>query len=481
MSVCTRFVLAILVTSLGSGFQHGYHIGVLNVPAKVLQKWISHIKIHEEEAEEPKRKELSLLWSTAVATHSIGGILGSFMIGIFVDSLGRKQSLQFNNFIALVAAPTMFFSKKAKSYKMLIMGRFIAGINSGLNMGLCQIYLSEISPDKIRGAVGSLYQFAISCSILVSQIAGVFLGSEDNWPYIFLLPVIPALFQFFLLFFCPESPKFLITQLRDRKALRALMLLRSEQDAIDEFEMLKEEDSLAKQLRGFSLKQILRNQVMSNVLSCCLVLNVAQQMCGKNALTYFSVEIMENMGLASSAVYSTIGMNILSSIATLGAILTVDNFGRRPLMKISLIGTILTTFFLFISLYLAENVLHDLKYLSVGIVCLFHIFFSIGIGPIAVFITAELFTNTNRTIAVILATATNWSSNFIIGQAFLALDVQNKSSFSVTLKKSFLERNRLLHVLGFPSLGHFFLLLHPPPLARNRKTQFDSNIQNVRH
>ncbi|XP_064212608.1 solute carrier family 2, facilitated glucose transporter member 1 isoform X2 [Tribolium castaneum] len=390
MSICNRFLLAVLVTSIGSGFHQGYHSGVLNVPAKVLQKWITHIKIEEEKAEEPKRRELSLLWSTTVASYSIGGIIGSFMIGIFADSLGRKQSLQYNNSMVFAAAAVMFFSKKAKSYIMLIMGRFIAGINSGLNM--------------------------------VSQIAGVLLGSEESWPYLFLLPIIPALFQLALLPFCPESPKFLITRLKDRKAHRALMLLRSQQDVVDEFEQMKEEDSLAKQLRGFTLTQIFKNPVMSNVLICCCIINVANQLSGKNALTYFSVQLLENLNMASSAVSITIGMSILSAIVALGIVFIIEYYGRRLLMEISLIGIILSTFSLFISLYFRVAFLENLKYLSVCFVCLFYVFFSIGLGPIPLFFTPELFSNSNRTVATCLASVSNWAASFVLGQAFLSLD-----------------------------------------------------------
>ena len=93
-------------------------------------------------------------------------------------------------------------------------GRVLVGINSGLNAGICSMYLTEISPVKLRGAIGSAYQLVITISILVSQILGLdmILGTEKDWPWLYSLIVIPAIFQLIALPFCPESPKYLMVK-----------------------------------------------------------------------------------------------------------------------------------------------------------------------------------------------------------------------------------------------------------------------------
>jgi len=102
------------------------------------------------------------------------------------------------------------FSKACGSYEMLILGRFFIGFNSGLNAGLAPMYLAEISPMHLRGAVGTVYQLVVTISILVSQILGLegLLGTSTKWPWLLAATIIPAIFQVCTLPLCPESPKF---------------------------------------------------------------------------------------------------------------------------------------------------------------------------------------------------------------------------------------------------------------------------------
>ena len=111
----------------------------------------------------------------------------------------------------------LFSAKYANSWEMLIIGRLIIGINSGLNAGLAPMYLSEISPTALRGAVGTVYQLIITISILLSQILGMtnVLGNDAGWPFLLGLTVIPGVLQLITLPFCPESPKYLMLDKND--------------------------------------------------------------------------------------------------------------------------------------------------------------------------------------------------------------------------------------------------------------------------
>lgn len=113
------------------------------------------------------------------------------------DRFGRKGGLLLNN--VLVAIATIFegTAKVAGSYEMVIIGRFFIGINSGLNAGLAPMYLAEISPLSLRGAVGTAYQLVITISILVAQMLSLrwFLGTESQWPLLLAITIVPAIFQ----------------------------------------------------------------------------------------------------------------------------------------------------------------------------------------------------------------------------------------------------------------------------------------------
>lgn len=122
--------------------------------------------------------------------------MGNFS-GIIADKFGRKGGLLLNNVLVVLAAISEGAAKSAGSYELIILGRFLIGINSGLNAGLAPMYLAEISPINLRGAVGTVYQLVITISILVAQILGLksILGSVEGWPTLLAITIVPAIFQ----------------------------------------------------------------------------------------------------------------------------------------------------------------------------------------------------------------------------------------------------------------------------------------------
>lgn len=103
----------------------------------------------------------------------------------------------------------MGFTKAAHSYEMLFLGRLIIGINCGLNTSLVPMYISEIAPLNLRGGLGTVNQLAVTIGLLISQVLGIeqILGTNDRWPVLLGLAVIPPIAQLLLLPICPESPR----------------------------------------------------------------------------------------------------------------------------------------------------------------------------------------------------------------------------------------------------------------------------------
>ena len=117
-----------------------------------------------------------------------------------------------NNLIGIVAAMAMVFSKHVTSYELLIIGRYLIGVNCGLNTSLVPMYISEIAPLNLRGGLGTVNQLAVTVGLLTSQVLGVdyLLGTDEGWPYLLGIAVFPSILQMVLLPICPESPRYLL-------------------------------------------------------------------------------------------------------------------------------------------------------------------------------------------------------------------------------------------------------------------------------
>lgn len=207
-----KLVLAIVAAGIGTAFQHGYNTGVTNVPTKLILEFINQTSHARNAQSEITNESINVIFSTIVSVFAIGGMFGALATGFVADKLGRKAGLLYNNILVFVAAGLMGFAKSCSSYEMLLAGRFVIGINSGLNAGLGPMYLSEISPVHFRGAIGTIYQLIITISILASNILGsdTFLGTERLWPVLLAATLFGSLVMLTLLPMCPESPNFLL-------------------------------------------------------------------------------------------------------------------------------------------------------------------------------------------------------------------------------------------------------------------------------
>ncbi|RZC33698.1 Sugar tr and/or MFS 1 domain containing protein [Asbolus verrucosus] len=423
----SRLLTAILISTLGSGFQHGYHTGIINIPENIFRDWIFRILARRVDTV-PDERDVNIIWSTTIAMFSVGGMLGGFLTSFFTNKCGCKGSLIWNNLIVVLGICILTVSQRVTSFELFMVGRFLVGINAGLNSGLCQMYLVDIAPLHIRGAVAGFYQLVITLGILLSHCSSCFLGTAEAWPFMFVIALLPAAFQLLSLPFCPESPKYLlITKEDETKAEKALQWLRKTTDVQHEMEQLKEEDNLVKELRPVTLKRMFTDVSLRSPLVVCLVLMFGQQLCGINAISiYFSTETFKEIGLEDRhGIYLTMSMGLLNVLATFLTLPLIDIFGRRTMLLTGFMGLSLDTIALTITLVLAhkEGSAPFLKYLSIIFEFVFVLFFSPGIGTIPWFITAEIFHHTARTLGVSIAVIGNWFANYIVSQTFNVVKV----------------------------------------------------------
>ncbi|XP_045115603.1 solute carrier family 2, facilitated glucose transporter member 1-like isoform X1 [Portunus trituberculatus] len=423
MGLNARLAFAISAAAFGSAFQHGYNLGVINNPQTLMEEWIN--STYYDRYDEPMTEQkITFIFSIIVSIYCVGGMIGGALTGLFAERLGRKGGLLINNAFALVAAVLFGFCKMAGSYEMLIAARFVIGINNGLNAGLCPMYLSEIAPVSLRGAIGTAYQLVLTISILISQIMGLdnLLGTESLWPIALALTGIPAIFQLLALPVCPESPKFLlITKDKPMDAQRALTWLRNTNDVQTEMGEMRNEAEASKLVPSVSLREITMNPTLRIPLVISVMMMVAQQLSGINAVIFFSTEIYKSAGLnTDAALQATIAMGAMNVLMTFASLVMVEKFGRKTLMLVGLSGMLVDVFLLFICL-LYKNSHVVVGYLSIFLVIFFVVMFATGPGSIPWFFVTELFAQNARPTASSIAVAVNWTAAFIVGIGFLPL------------------------------------------------------------
>ncbi|XP_008583680.1 PREDICTED: solute carrier family 2, facilitated glucose transporter member 3 isoform X2 [Galeopterus variegatus] len=415
--VTPPLIFAVAVATIGS-FQYGYNTGVINAPENIIKNFLNYT-LKERSKNSPSEVLLTTLWSVSVAIFSVGGMIGSFSVGLFVNRFGRRNSMLIVNLLAIVGGCLMGFCKLAKSFEMLILGRLVIGIFCGLCTGFVPMYIGEISPTALRGAFGTLNQLGIVIGILVAQIFGleVILGSEKLWPILLGFTIIPAVLQSAALPFCPESPRFLlINRKEEENAKEILQRLWGTQDVSQDIQEMQDESVRMSQEKQVTVLELFRAPSYRQPILISIVLQLSQQLSGINAVFYYSTGIFEDAGV-EEPIYATIGAGVVNTVFTVVSLFLVERAGRRTLHMIGLGGMAFCSILMTVSLLLRSEY-NGMSYVCIAAILIFVAFFEVGPGPIPWFIVAELFSQGPRPAAMAVAGCSNWTSNFLVGLLF---------------------------------------------------------------
>ncbi|XP_045456390.1 solute carrier family 2, facilitated glucose transporter member 1-like [Melitaea cinxia] len=420
-----RLAFAIISSACWSAFQHGYNTGVLNAPQGVMSEWLQKealtgTNLTLAAKDDPK---VTTVWSIAVSIYCVGGMVGGVITGLVAERFGRKGGLLLNNILVFVAVILQSCSKAANSAEMFIIGRFIIGVNNGLNAGLAPMYLSEIAPVSLRGSIGTVYQLVITMSILLSQVLGLqaVLGSAQHWPWLLALPALAAAAQVCSLPLCPESPRYLLLNKgAELRAQRALNWLRGDVAVHGEMEEMHQEAEKNKISKKVTLTELVRKPSLRQPLLIAVVIMIAQQLSGINAVMFFSTDIFQSANLSKTqSQYATLGMGAMNVVMTVISLLLVEVAGRKTLLLTGFSGMLVVTIALCIAnLYTS---LAWVSYLCIALVILFVVMFAVGPGSIPWFLVTELFNQGARPAATSVAVTVNWAANFLVGLSFLPL------------------------------------------------------------
>jgi SP family xylose:H+ symportor-like MFS transporter len=373
----------------------------------------------------------SFYLGATVSSALIGCIIGSAISGIFASNIGRKKSLFIAAilfFLSSVGAShpeALFFHHGDGSFPVLIafnLYRIVGGIGVGLASAICPMYIAEIAPANIRGKLVSWNQFAIIFGMLVVYFVNYFITNGKSsewidatgWRYMFASNAVPAALFGLLLAFVPETPRYLALAGQEQKALHILSKINGSTAAGEILADIKNSaHEKVEKLLTYGWK----------VLIIGILLSVFQQACGINVVLYYAPTIFKGLGFgANAAMYQTVIMGVVNLAFTLVAILTVDKFGRKPLLIIGSLGMAVGMF--------AIGILAFYKVIGVStliFIVLFTASFMMSWGPICWVLISEIFPNTIRGKAIAIAVAAQWIANFAVSATFPVL-----TSISVT-------------------------------------------------
>ncbi|XP_057562667.1 solute carrier family 2, facilitated glucose transporter member 9 [Hippopotamus amphibius kiboko] len=413
-------VVASLVGALGSSFLYGYNLSVVNAPTPYIKAFYN-VSWERRHGHPIDPDTLTLLWSVTVSIFAIGGLVGTFLVKLIGKVLGRKYTLLVNNGFAISATLLMACSPQAGSFEMLILGRFIMGVDGGIALSALPMYLNEISPKEIRGALGQVTAIFICIGVFTGQLLGLpeLLGKESTWPYLFGVVAVPALVQLVSLPFLPESPHYLLFEKHDQAgAEKAFQTFLGKEDVSREVEEVLAESRMQEHVRLVSVLELFTSPFVRWQAITVVITMACYQLCGLNAIWFYTNSIFGKAGIPPEKIpYVTLSTGGIETLAAIFSGLVIERVGRRAL----LIGGfgLMTVFFgtLTVTLTLQDHA-PWIPYLS--IVCILAIIaaFCSGPGGIPFILTGEFFQQSQQPAAYTVAGTVNWLSNFAVGLLF---------------------------------------------------------------
>jgi MFS transporter, SP family, arabinose:H+ symporter len=351
----------------------------------------------------------SLQEGWAVAVVLIGCMFGAGLAGPISDRIGRRRLMLVSAVLFLVSAVGCALPRTITAF---VVFRFVGGLGIGSAAVLSPLYIAEIAPARVRGALVSVNQLAIVTGILLAYFVNwVFAGAGPaNWRWMYGMGAIPSVVFFLLLLGVPESPRWLVKNGREDEARSVLTRADTAEAAAAGIRDIK--DTLA--LEQGSFREIFR-PAFRRPLLIAVVLAVFQQITGINAILYYAPRIFEGAGFERmSAIGQSTIVGLVNMLFTVVAIVLADKVGRRPLLLVATAGmgvslVLLGAAFKFPVLPASALLLIILLYIA---------FFASAMGPLVWVVMAEIFPIKVRGAAMGLATLILWLADFAVTLTF---------------------------------------------------------------
>ncbi|PFH33514.1 sugar transporter ST1 [Besnoitia besnoiti] len=321
-----RFFLAV-VTACMTGLVAGYDLCCVSVVLNPVQHTF-HLCGSDFTC-----ADKSLFIALLAPGAAIGGLFG----GVLADAIGRRAALASSDFLVVIGGSLISGSD---AFSLLLLGRFFLGLASGVGFVVFAAYISEISPQALRGALVSSQEILQVCGCLGAYGAAWAVGAANWRPLLSVIPALGVLQALCLFFFLPESPRWLVQRGWFTEAERALRRLGMDRDCAAACVVsMKQSQEQAPLAAGEFIKTVHRGiSVHGRTLALAVACALAHLATGGSTIQYFVVDIFQFAGICDTrAAGFSVGMAKMLGVLT--CVCLVDIWGRRKLLFLGVGGS----------------------------------------------------------------------------------------------------------------------------------------------
>ncbi|XP_062226027.1 inositol transporter 1-like isoform X2 [Phragmites australis] len=416
-----HYVLTLTGAAGIGGFLFGYDTGVISGALLYIRD------------EFPVVRDNYFLQETIVSMALVGAILGAAGGGWINDAYGRKKSTLLADMMFALGSLVMC---AAGGPYILILGRLLIGLGVGVASVTAPVYIAEAAPSEIRGALVSTNVLMITSGQFFSYLINLgFTEVPGTWRWMLGVAAVPAIIQFVLMLFLPESPRWLYWKDEKAKAIAVLEKIYDSDRLEEEVELLASSSMHEFQSDNTgSYLDIFKSKELRLAFFAGAGLQAFQQFTGINTVMYYSPTIVQMAGFTNNKLALLLSLIIatMNAAGTIVGIYLIDRCGRRRLALTSLSGVVISLVILAMAFILqsSSSLCMDaingtcqgaLGWFAVAGLALYIAFFSPGMGPVPWAVNSEIYPEAYRGMCGGMSATVNWISNLIVAQTFLSI------------------------------------------------------------
>lgn len=346
----------------------------------------------------------------------IGAVVGALFTGSLTDYLGRRKVILASAFVFATGA---VWTGLAPTVTQLMISRFYLGLAIGVSSFAVPLYISEISPTKIRGTLVSMFQLLITVGILAAYLSDRALADNSNpesWRPMLWVGVFPALILFIGMFFLPETPRWLMSKGRENESRKVLSKI--EFPEFIEKSMQEMKDQIALEALQVGWKEIFKPW-LRNALIIAIGIMFFQQFVGINTVIYYSPKIFLAAGFEGkeAAIAASVIVGVVNVLFTIVSLFIIDRLGRRKLYFLGVTGIALALILMGLG-FMIEGAS---KWFLVISMLVYIAFFAISLGPLGWLIITEVFPTRVRGLGSSIGSLSNWGFNTLVVWTFFKM------------------------------------------------------------